>query len=139
MGWFCPEWGASNCLERYTIMFTNFFFLLRKEGIPVTIVEWLTLIEALSLGLADSSLSQFYSMARSILVKSEVHFDQYDLAFQKYFESTLELPADLYEQVSRWLENPRPSLFFTEEDRKNLLAMLGEPNVKKCRTLWKDD
>ena len=115
-------------------MFTNFFFSLREEGVPVTIVEWMTLMEALHLGLADSSLSQFYNMARSILVKSETHFDQYDLAFQRYFQDIEEVPADLYEQLEKWLKNPNASpRSFTDDERKLLLSMLEEPNMEKMR------
>ena len=114
-------------------MFTNFFFALRKEGVPVTIVEWMTFMEALYMGLVDSNLSRFYCMARSILVKSETHFDQYDLAFQRYFEGIEETPADLYEQVYKWVEKPIAPRLFTEEERKALLAMLGEPDMEKMR------
>ncbi|MDR0512717.1 MAG: VWA domain-containing protein, partial [Treponema sp.] len=113
-------------------MFTDFFYLLRKEGVPVTVVEWMTLVEAMHLGLADSSLSRFYNMARSILVKSETHFDQYDVAFQRYFDG-LEDAADLYEQVHKWIANPNPPRFFTKEERSDLLALLGEPNLEKMR------
>ena len=113
-------------------MFTDFFYLLRKEGVPVTVVEWMTLVEAMHLGLADASLSRFYNMARSILVKSETHFDQYDVAFQRYFEG-LEDTADLYEQVHKWIANPKPPRFFTKEERSDLLALLGEPNLEKMR------
>ena len=52
-------------------MFTRFFFLLRAYGVPVTVTEWMMLMRALSEGLALSSLDRFYSLARSILVKSE--------------------------------------------------------------------
>ena len=114
-------------------MFTNFFFALRKEGVPVTIVEWLTLIEALSLGLAGADLSQFYTMARSILVKSETHFDQYDVAFAKFFDGVDNLPPNVYEQVHKWLQNPKSGEFFTEEERKKLLSLLGQPNIKKLQ------
>ena len=113
-------------------MFTNFFFTLREEGVPVTIVEWMTLMEALCLGMADSSLTQFYYLARSILVKSETHFDQYDIAFQRYFKG-IEAPAKLIDQVSQWLENPLPSYLFTEEERRELIEKLGMPDWEKLR------
>ncbi|MBC2721798.1 VWA domain-containing protein [Desulfosporosinus sp.] len=108
-------------------MYTNFFYLLRREGIPVSITEWMTLMEALSKGLAGSSLSGFYYLARSVLVKSESHFDQYDLAFQKYFRG-IETPEQLLDQVSQWLENPLPAKQFSEEERNQLLNKLGLPD-----------
>jgi len=54
-------------------MFINFFYLLRNYGLPVSITEWMTLVEALAKGLAASSLMGFYHLARTVLVKSETH------------------------------------------------------------------
>ncbi|MDA8233554.1 MAG: VWA domain-containing protein [Clostridia bacterium] len=88
-------------------MFINFFYLLKKEGVPVSITEWMTLMDALSKGMAASSLTSFYYLTRSILVKSETHFDKYDLAFQKYFEG-IETPNQISEQIIKWLENALP-------------------------------
>ena len=99
---------------------------------PVTIVEWMTLMEALSLGMADSSLTQFYYLARSVLVKSETHFDQYDLAFGRYFRG-VEAPESLLEQVSQWMKNPLPQYLFTEAERNELIDKLGMPDWEKLR------
>ena len=85
-------------------MFINFFYLLRNYGVPVSINEWMTLTEALCRGLAFSSLYGFYTLARSVLVKSETHFDRYDLAFQHYFYG-IETPQELTERVMKWLEH----------------------------------
>ena len=111
-------------------MFVDFFYILREEGVPVTIVEWMTLMEALHLGMADSSLTQFYYLARSVLVKSETHFDRYDLAFQRYFNG-IEAPEGLLDQVSQWMENPLPHYLFTEEERNELIDKLGMPDWEK--------
>ena len=113
-------------------MYTNFFYALRREGIPVSITEWMTLMEALSVGLAESSLSGFYYLARAILVKSESHFDQYDLAFQTYFQG-LETPEQLLDQVSQWMENPLPPKMFSEEERNELLKKLGLPDWESLK------
>lgn len=88
-------------------MFINFFYQLKKEGVPVSITEWMTLMEALGKGMAASSLTTFYYLARAILVKSETNFDKYDLAFQKYFEG-IETPAQISEQIMNWLEHALP-------------------------------
>lgn len=90
-------------------MFNNFFYLLKREGVPVSITEWMTLMEALSKGMAASSLTSFYYLARSVLVKSETHFDKYDIAFQKYFEG-IETPAQISDQIMEWLEHSLPPL-----------------------------
>lgn len=115
-----------------TEMYTNFFYQLRQEGVPVSITEWMTLMEALYAGLANSSLTGFYYLARSILVKSESYYDQYDLAFQKYFQG-LETPQDLLDLVSKWLENPLPPREFSEEERRALLEKLGLPDWESLK------
>jgi uncharacterized protein with von Willebrand factor type A (vWA) domain len=66
-------------------MFINFFFNLKSRGIPVSLHEWITLHEAISMNLHDCSLTQFYHMARSILVKNEIFYDRYDIAFLDTF------------------------------------------------------
>lgn len=113
-------------------MYTNFFYALRREGVPVSITEWMTLMEALSIGLADSSLVGFYYLSRAVLVKSETHFDQYDLAFQNYFQG-IETPEQLLDQVAEWLENPLPLRMFSEEERNELLAKLGLPDWESLK------
>ena len=52
-------------------MFTDFFYTCKAKGLDISLSEWLTLMEALEKGLAGSSLTQFYYLARMILVKSE--------------------------------------------------------------------
>ncbi|OPY57952.1 MAG: VWA domain containing CoxE-like protein [Pelotomaculum sp. PtaU1.Bin035] len=98
-------------------MFVNFFYELKRVGVPVSLTEWMTLMEALGMGLAFSSLSGFYYLARSVLVKSETHFDSYDLAFQNYFKG-IETPVDVVEQALEWLKNELPPLMISPEDRK---------------------
>lgn len=89
-------------------------------------------MEALSQGLAGSSLAGFYYLARAVLVKSESHFDQYDLAFQKYFRG-IETPEQLLDQVSEWLKNPLPAKMFSEEERNEILKKLGLPNWENLK------
>ncbi|MFC2000543.1 VWA domain-containing protein [Chloroflexota bacterium] len=70
---------------------------------PVSITEWMTLMEAMSDGLI-SNLDEFYYLARAILVKSEAYFDEYDIAFQEYFKG-IEAPADIHDQLMEWLSD----------------------------------
>ena len=58
-------------------MFSNFFYICKAKGLNITLSEWLTLQEALDKGLCESSLTQFYYLARMILVKSETDFDKF--------------------------------------------------------------
>jgi len=85
-------------------MFTNFFYLLKNRRIPVSITEWMTLMEALAKG-CIANLDDFYFVARAILVKSEAYFDDYDIAFQEYFQG-IEGPPNIYDQILEWLADP---------------------------------
>ena len=110
-------------------MFTNFFYLLRDVGIPVSPTSFLSLQKALSRGLI-TSIDDFYIAARSILVKSERYFDLYDQAFAHHFKGA-ELkepdPVELSELarslLQEWLKDPEglaEALGVDEEDIKKL-------------------
>ena len=77
-------------------MFTEFFYTLRKRRVPVSITEWMTLMEAFAKG-CITNLDEFYFLARAILVKSEAYYDHYDVAFQEYFKG-IETPSEISEQ-----------------------------------------
>jgi uncharacterized protein with von Willebrand factor type A (vWA) domain len=96
-------------------MFTDFFYTLKRRKVPVSIVEWMTLMEALSKG-CISNLDEFYYLARAILVKSEAYYDHYDVAFQEYFKG-IESPAEITEQIMEWLKDPINRMTLTEEER----------------------
>jgi uncharacterized protein len=96
-------------------MFTDFFYTLKRRKVPVSIVEWMTLMEALSKG-CISNLDEFYYLARAILVKSEAYYDHYDVAFQEYFKG-IETPAEISEQIMEWLKDPINKMTLTEEER----------------------
>lgn len=83
-------------------MFLEFFYLLRAKGLEVSINEWMALIEALDKGLAQSSLTGFYHLCRSILIKSEADYDKFDAVFAEYFRN-VQTPEDLPEQFWKWL------------------------------------
>jgi uncharacterized protein with von Willebrand factor type A (vWA) domain len=93
-------------------MFIDFFYTLKKVGIPVSPTSFLRLQKALSLGVINS-LNDFYTGARSILVKSERYFDLYDQAFAHYFEGAELAEPDEFvlTEVARamlqeWLKDP---------------------------------
>ena len=71
-------------------MFIGFLYALRRERLPVSITEFLTLLRALKAGIVGPengcSLDDFYHLARSALVKDEKHFDRFDRAFGAYFQ-----------------------------------------------------
>ena len=96
-------------------MFTDFFYTLRKRKVPVSVTEWMTLMEALN-GNCITNLDEFYYLARAILVKTETHYDHYDVAFQEYFKG-IEGPADISEQILEWLKDPINRTTLTEAER----------------------
>jgi len=96
-------------------MFTDFFYTLRQRKVPVSVTEWMTLMEALNKN-CITNLDEFYYLARAILVKSEAHYDHYDVAFQEYFKG-IEGPADISEQILEWLKDPINRTTLTEAER----------------------
>jgi uncharacterized protein with von Willebrand factor type A (vWA) domain len=86
-------------------MFTDFFYILRKKGVPVSITEWVSFIEALYNGFFQSSINHLYWVGRAFLVKSEAYYDMFDEAFQEYFGG-IETNGRELDKVLQWLENP---------------------------------
>jgi uncharacterized protein with von Willebrand factor type A (vWA) domain len=79
-------------------MLIDFFFTLRDAKVPVTIKEFLTLLEALQQQVIAPSLDEFYYLARLTLVKDEAHFDKFDRAFGAFFkgiETVFDAKADI--------------------------------------------
>ena len=67
-------------------MLIDFFYTLKDAEIPVSIKEFLLLLEALQKNVIKNSLDEFYYLSRITLVKDEAHFDKFDQAFGKYFK-----------------------------------------------------
>ena len=67
-------------------MFLTFFTELKAAGIPVSLKEYLTLIEALDKGLAQYSTEEFYFLSRAALVKDERNLDRFDRVFGHVFK-----------------------------------------------------
>ncbi len=66
-------------------MFVKFFFTLKEAKLPVTLREYLTLIEAIKAGCAAYSVEDFYYLARTTLVKDEKNLDKFDQVFGHCF------------------------------------------------------
>lgn len=100
-------------------MFTDFFLLLRHRGIAVSPSEWMTLMEALSLGLAHESLTSFYFLSRSLCVKSEALFDLFDQTFNEYFKGVA-FSERLQDEIFDWLDNPKEMHHLSPEERQHI-------------------
>lgn len=88
-------------------MFIDFFYLLKEEECGVSLTEWLDLMEALDKGLCGPSLVDFYTLCRTVLVKSEAGYDRFDRAFARYFKDLADADA-IPDEVWAWLSQGDP-------------------------------
>lgn len=111
-------------------MFEPFFFLLRARGVPVSLNEWLSLMEALDLGLGGSGLTGFYYLSRAVLVKTEANFDKFDSAFLEYFKD-VQYQGDIPEELMSWLDHPEEDDAAHDPARAEWLARLSLDDMEK--------
>ncbi len=106
-------------------MFVTFFHELKAAKVPVTLKEYLTLMEALQADLADQRVENFYYLSRATLVKDERHLDKFDQVFGHVFKG-LELMSDAAEAniPEEWLR-ALSSLYLSEEEKKKIEALGG--------------
>ena len=104
-------------------MLIDFFFTAKEFGVPVSIKEFLVLMEALKRHVAYCSVDDFYYLSRTCLVKDEKHFDKFDRAFGKYFKGVLEIDGIVAEIPEEWLKRMAEK-YLTEEEKK-LIESLG--------------
>lgn len=97
-------------------MFTSFFYTCKAKGLNISLSEWLTLQEALQKGLANSSLTGFYYLARMILVKSETDFDKFDMAFEEEFKG-IQSENEISKNMLKWLDKSDMIDMVDEEER----------------------
>jgi uncharacterized protein with von Willebrand factor type A (vWA) domain len=104
-------------------MLVEFFGALRAAGVPVTLHEWLALMDGLGRGLHESSLDGFYRLARALCVKDPAHFDAFDLAFLAHFKGVTASSLALSEELLGWLRDPRARERLSPEERALLEAL----------------
>jgi len=105
-------------------MFINFFLTLRQASIPVSLREYLTLLEGIDKGVAEYSVDQFYYLSRSCLVKDEKNLDKFDQVFGSVFKG-LEVPAGITGEIpEEWLRKMAEKLL-SEDEKKQIAAMGG--------------
>ncbi len=113
-------------------MLIDFFYTLRAAKLPVSVKEYLLLLEALQANVVGprsddaASMDDFYYLSRSTLVKDERHYDKFDRAFAAYFKG-VESIADFNKEIpAQWL-------------RKNLEKMLSVEEAAKLKALGWDE
>jgi uncharacterized protein len=110
----------------------DFLFELRSRKIPVSTHEWMALMEAMALGLHESSLDGFYHLCRTLCVKDIAYYDAYDDAFLAYFKDIHKQGIELTEQLMSWLADPRALEGLSDEQRQ----ALAELDFEKLRELF---
>ena len=104
-------------------MFINFFYELKDNGVPVSIKEYLTLLEALKAGCADYSVDDFYYLARSVFVKDEKNLDKFDRVFGKSFEGIEFIRDDETTEIpEEWLRK-MAELYLTKEEMDKIESL----------------
>ncbi len=106
-------------------MFVTFFHELKAARVPVSLNEYLSLMQAMDADIAESQVKNFYFLARTCLVKDERHMDRFDQVFAHVFkgvQSTVEaanaqIPADWLRSVSQ--------LYLSDEDKRKIEALGG--------------
>jgi len=97
----------------------RFFTDLRAGGVPVTLPEFLSLLEALEARVASLSAEEFYYLARLALVKDERHFDRFDRIFAEHFEGAQKLFEKIVAELPpEWLQQLTERLLTAEERQK---------------------
>lgn len=106
-------------------MFATFFHELKQAKLPVTLKEYLTLLEAVEAGVAGGRVEDFYYLARAALVKDERNLDRFDQVFGHVFKG-LELMADAgtAEIPEEWLRLVS-QLHLSDEDKKKIEELGG--------------
>jgi uncharacterized protein with von Willebrand factor type A (vWA) domain len=106
-------------------MFVAFFHELKAAGVPVTLREYLTLMEAMEKDLAGRRVEDFYYLSRAALIKDERNLDKFDRVFGHVFKG-LELMSEALaaEIPTEWLKKLAEK-YLTEEEKKAIEAMGG--------------
>ncbi len=105
-------------------MLAGFFLKLKEHKIPVSIKEYLVLIEGMEKHVISPSIDEFYFFARTTLVKDEANFDKFDRAFGEFFKGIENLVGQGLEFPLEWLRK-QTELTLTEEERAQIEAMGG--------------
>jgi uncharacterized protein with von Willebrand factor type A (vWA) domain len=106
-------------------MFVAFFHGLKTAGVPVTLREYLTLMEAMEKDLAGRRVEDFYYLARTALVKDERNLDKFDRVFGHVFKGLELMSEPLSAEIpAEWLKKLAEK-YLTEEEKKQIEAIGG--------------
>ncbi len=106
-------------------MFLNFFYELKQAGVPVSVREYLTFLDALEANVVEKRINDFYYLARASLVKDERNLDRFDQVFGHVFKGLESAPEMLATQIpEEWLRK-LSERFLTDEEKAQIQALGG--------------
>ena len=105
-------------------MLIDFFLKLKSHKLPVSIKEYLTLLEAMDKKVIEPSIDQFYYLSRATLVKDEANFDKFDRAFGEFWNGVETIPGIDAQIPLEWLLK-QVELTLSEEEKKQIEALGG--------------
>jgi uncharacterized protein len=106
-------------------MFMRFFSELRQARVPVTLKEYLVLMEALDRDVIDRTVDDFYYLSRAALVKDEKNLDKFDRVFGHVFQGLEKLTDGLSADIpEEWLRSLTEK-FLTDEEKAQIEALGG--------------
>jgi len=103
---------------------SGFLTSLKSHKVPVSIKEWLTLLEAMQKGVISPSIDEFYYLSRTTLVKDEQNFDKFDRAFGEFFKGVESLAGMELDVPLEWLLK-QAELNLSEEEKAMIEALGG--------------
>jgi uncharacterized protein len=106
-------------------MFVNFFHELKAQNVPVSLREYLSLLEALDNDVIGNQVEEFYYLSKAALVKDERNLDKFDRVFGEVFKGLESLgEGDIAEIPEEWLRSMTEK-FLTEEEKAEIEALGG--------------
>jgi uncharacterized protein with von Willebrand factor type A (vWA) domain len=102
----------------------DFFLKLKSHKLPVSIKEYLTLLEAMDKKVIEPSIDQFYYLSRTALVKDEANYDKFDRAFSEFWDGVETIPGIEAQIPLEWLLK-QVELTLSEEEKKQIEALGG--------------
>lgn len=106
-------------------MFMRFFTELREAKVPVTLKEYLALMEAMDKQVIDRTVDDFYYLSRAALVKDEKNIDKFDRVFGHVFKGLEKVDEGVAADIpAEWLKR-LSDRFLTDEEKAQIEAMGG--------------
>jgi uncharacterized protein len=113
-------------------VFVNFLHALKEAGLPVTLKEYLTLLEGLGADLASRRVDDFYFLSRACLVKDERHLDRFDRVFGHVFKGLAALPNAVETKIPQEWLRLMSELHLSEEDKKRIAELGGWEKIMEA-------